>query len=86
MNTYTFRKDITCEKCGSDNVQLMDNKYFVKHYILIGIVLCGTIIGILFAIPFFMAAAKFRKQPVGTVKCKKCKKQKFYKDGELYVS
>lgn len=83
---YQFKSGICCEKCGSNNVKLRDNMYYVKLAKRTGILCCLTIIGIPFGIGCFVAAAQKKRQPIGMLQCLQCGKIKNYKKGELYVS
>jgi hypothetical protein len=83
---YQFKPDICCDKCGSSNVKLRDNMYYVKMARICGILCCVTIIGIPFGIGFFVGGAIKKKQPIGMVQCLKCGKCKNFKNGELYVA
>ncbi|PFI17465.1 hypothetical protein [Bacillus cereus] len=86
MGQYEFKPGITCSKCGSNNVKLRDNMYYVKLAKRMGILCCLTIIGIPLGIGYFVTASQKKKQPIGMVQCMKCGKCKNFKKGELYVS
>ncbi|BCC09442.1 MULTISPECIES: hypothetical protein [Bacillus cereus group] len=86
MVAYQFRQNITCPKCGSSNVKLRDNMYYVRLAKKIGLICCLTIVGIPLGIGFFVSAAQKKKQPIGMIQCLSCGKTKNYKKGELYIS
>ncbi|UQD52343.1 hypothetical protein C0971_10200 [Bacillus methanolicus] len=83
---FQFKPNICCSKCGSSNVKLRDNMYYVRLAKRSGIICCLTIVGIPLGIGFFVAAAQKKKQPIGMVQCLDCGKTKNFKKGELYVS
>jgi hypothetical protein len=80
MVAYQFRQNITCPKCGSSNVKLRDNMYYVRlakkknrAYLLFNYCRHSTWNWI------FVSAAQKKKQPIGMIQCLSCGKTKITK-------